>query len=81
MRRLRHCPRCTALLSEAALCDDQRGEEFNKLSWVEDITDDKDDRSRLFRDIRVEGDVNRNEPGTYELAYYAADSDGKPLEP
>ena len=52
------------------------GEEFNKLSWVEDITDDKDDRSRLFRDIRVEGDVNRNEPGTYELAYYAADSDG-----
>ncbi len=52
------------------------GEDFNKLSWVQEISDDKDDRSRLYQDIRVEGDVNWSEPGTYELAYYAVDSDG-----
>lgn len=52
------------------------GGEFNKLDWVDEITDDKDDRSRLFRDIRVEGDVDVSVAGTYSLTYFAVDSDG-----
>lgn len=52
------------------------GESFDKLSWVEDISDTKDSREYLFRYISIEGDVNVSAPGTYELKYHALDSDG-----
>lgn len=54
------------------------GESFDKLSWVEDISDTKDSREHLFRYISIEGDVNTSTPGTYELKYHAIDSDGNP---
>lgn len=52
------------------------GDSFSRLDWVEDITDDEDDRNSLYRDIRIDGEVDVNTPGTYELTYYAVDSDG-----
>lgn len=51
------------------------GDSFDKLSWVEEITDVQDPRYYLFQYIIVEGEVNTWQPGTYELAYYAVDSD------
>lgn len=52
------------------------GESFDKLSWVDEITDSKDSRYYLFQYISVEGDVNIWTSGVYELKYYAVDSDG-----
>lgn len=52
------------------------GESFDRLSFVEEITDTTDDRSYLFRYISVQGEVNVWQPGTYELKYHATDSNG-----
>lgn len=52
------------------------GESFDRLSFVEEITDTADDRSYLFRYISVQGEVNVWQPGTYELKYHATDSNG-----
>ncbi|MGI6012355.1 MAG: immunoglobulin-like domain-containing protein [Ruminococcus sp.] len=54
----------------------QAGESFSALDWVSDIEDDSDDRDSLFQDIRVDGEVDTSTAGTYELTYYAVDSDG-----
>lgn len=51
------------------------GESFDKLSWVQDIIDNKDSREYLFRYIAIEGNVDTSAPGTYELKYYVMDSD------
>lgn len=56
----------------------ERGAAFNELNYVEEIVDDKDDRAQLFRRIIINGEVNVNQPGTYELQYRVTDSDGNP---
>lgn len=52
------------------------GTNFSVISPVTDITDDKDDRSYLFRRIRVSGDYSTQTPGEYVLEYTVTDSDG-----
>lgn len=52
------------------------GSTFNELSYVKEITDDKDTRERLYRNIQIEGQVNSGTAGTYEMRYHVVDSDG-----
>ena len=52
------------------------GSSFNLLGYVQEITDDVDDRSWLFQHIQVAGEVNSYTPGVYEMIYYVIDSDG-----
>lgn len=52
------------------------GSNFSVISPVADITDDKDDRSSLFRRIHVSGDYSMTTPGQYVLQYVVTDSDG-----
>lgn len=52
------------------------GESFDRLSWIEDITDTKDAKEYLCRYVAISGDLNVWAPGTYELKYHATDSDG-----
>ena len=54
----------------------ERGAEFNRLSYVQDITDDQDSREELYRGIQISGEVDTNTPGEYILEYYVSDSDG-----
>jgi hypothetical protein len=49
---------------------------FDPLVYVEDIIDDKDDRSDLFRQIIINGDVDTAVVGEYEVIYYVVDFDG-----
>lgn len=51
------------------------GETFNVVNQVEKITDDKDSRWRLFRNIEVFGEYDTNTPGKYTLKYVVTDSD------
>lgn len=55
-----------------------QGGSFDLIGQVQDITDNKDDRSRLFRNIQVHGSYDVNTPGEYVLEYFAVDSDGNP---
>ena len=52
------------------------GSSFSVISAVADITDDKDDRSTLFRYIHVTGDYDLRTPGQYTLSYVVTDTDG-----
>lgn len=52
------------------------GSKFDYSTYIQDITDDKDDRSTLFRQIQLQNPVDTNTPGTYEVVYYVVDSDG-----
>lgn len=52
------------------------GSSFSVISVVADITDDKDDRSYLFRRIHVAGNYDVYTKGTYSLEYIVTDSDG-----
>lgn len=52
------------------------GGAFNPMSYIEEIVDDEDTRSDLFRRVRLEGAYNVNTVGNYELSYYCLDSDG-----
>lgn len=54
----------------------ERGAELNRLSYVQDITDDKDSRDELYQGIQISGEVDTNTPGEYMLEYYVVDSDG-----
>ena len=54
----------------------ERGAEFNRLSYVQDITDDQDSREELYRGIQISGEVDTNTPGEYILEYHVSDSDG-----
>lgn len=54
-----------------------RGDSVNRISFVESVTDDKDDKNTLWRRIEITGDeFDRNTPGTYEQIYYVIDTDG-----
>lgn len=52
------------------------GSKFDYSTYIQDITDDKDDRSTLFRQIQLQNSVDTNTPGSYEVVYYVIDSDG-----
>ena len=52
------------------------GSSFSVVSAVADITDDKDDRSTLFRYIHVTGNYDLRTPGQYTLDYVVTDTDG-----
>lgn len=54
-----------------------QGSYVNFLNYVEDITDDKDDRSWLWHQIYITGlrSLNLDIPGIYELYYTVTDSD------
>lgn len=54
----------------------EKGTQLDKLSYVKDIQDDKDQASDLYRKIQITGDIDVNTPGTYELTYYVVDSNG-----
>ena len=53
-----------------------RGESVNKLDYVKEIQDDDDNISELWHYIRVEGNLDVNVSGTYELSYYVTDLNG-----
>ena len=42
----------------------------------QEVIDDKDTKETLYQDIRIQGEVNIDAAGTYELIYQAVDSDG-----
>lgn len=52
-----------------------RGSRFDLLSYVKNITDNKDNREFIYNRIHVEGYYNLKIPGTYILEYYVIDSD------
>lgn len=52
------------------------GTALDKLSYVNDIQDDTETRSDLFKKIQITGEVNTATPGTYELTYYVVDNQG-----
>ena len=54
----------------------ERGAELDRLSYVQEITDDEDSRESLYRSIQISGDVDTNTPGEYTLGYFVVDSDG-----
>ena len=54
----------------------ERGAEFNPLSYVQDISDDKDSRDELYQGIQISGEADTNTPGEYILGYHVIDSDG-----
>lgn len=54
----------------------ERGADMNELSYVQDITDDKDSRDELYQGIQISGEVDTNTPGEYTLEYHVVDSDG-----
>lgn len=57
------------------------GSSFSVVSAVADITDDKDDRSTLFRYIHVTGNYDLKTPGQYSLEYVVTDTDGNTSVP
>ena len=50
--------------------------EFNALEYVSDVTDDTDTRDTLFTRISVEGTVDTQTAGTYEVYLFASDTEG-----
>ena len=62
-------------LSQYALNIPLNGD-FNALSYVSDVTDDVDSRDTLFTRISIDGSVDTQTEGTYELYFYANDTDG-----
>lgn len=52
------------------------GDDLYLVSLVEDITDNKDERYKLFRNIEIFGEYDKNTPGEYELEFVVTDSDG-----
>lgn len=52
----------------------KQGENIDKLSYVKEIQDDADNISELWHYIQVDGTLDTNVPGTYELTYYVTDS-------
>lgn len=63
-------------LSESKVVVKKGDSSFDKISYVDEIVDDKDDRAQLFRRIIINGEFNINQVGTYELIYRVTDSDG-----
>ena len=50
------------------------GGSLNLLSYVSDVSDDVDSRDYLMGRIEIDGEVNYNAPGEYELRFYVRDS-------
>lgn|SRR5699024_10026447 len=74
-------PAVPVLTLSAETMEITAGTNFSVISPVSDITDDKDDRSYLFRRIRVSGDYSTQTPGQYTLQYTVTDSDGNQSVP
>lgn len=51
------------------------GSTFNIVSYVDNITDDVDDRTTLFKRIIADGSYDVNIPGDYTLNVYCTDTD------
>ncbi len=51
------------------------GGTFNVVSYVDDIVDDVDDRTTLFKRIIADGSYDINVPGDYTLSIYCTDTD------
>lgn len=51
------------------------GGTFNIVSYVDDIIDDADDRTTLFKRIIADGSYDVNVPGDYTLSVYCTDTD------
>lgn len=51
------------------------GTSIDLLSYVKNISDDKDDVYTLWRKIQISGEVNTSVEGTYTCTYYVLDSD------
>jgi len=69
-------PECPVLTLKSKKVRIQKGDKFDVIYQVKSITDNKDEKSTLFQDIRVYGDYNLDKEGEYELTYIACDSDG-----
>lgn len=52
------------------------GTSIDRLSYVADIKDDVDETNVLWRGIQIDGILDVNTPGTYELTYFVVDSNG-----
>lgn len=50
------------------------GSAFQYMDYIESITDDEDDTSTLYRQIRLVGEVDTSQAGEYEVSYYVTDS-------
>lgn len=53
----------------------EKGETFDVLSAVDQVVDDQDDTSTLFKRIHVDGEYDTSVPGTYKIRYYVLDTD------
>lgn len=51
------------------------GGAFNIVSYVDDIIDDADDRTTLFKRIIADGSYDINVPGDYTMSIYCTDTD------
>lgn len=69
-------PECPVLTLKSKKVRIKKGDKFDVIYQVKSITDNKDEKSTLFQDIRVYGDYNLDKEGEYELTYIACDSDG-----
>lgn len=52
------------------------GTNIDRLSYISDIQDDADATNELWRKIQIDGSLDVNTPGTYELTYFVVDSNG-----
>lgn len=53
------------------------GDDINRLSFIESVSDDKDTEEYLSGRIQITGDdFDRNKPGTYKQIFFVIDSDG-----
>lgn len=50
------------------------GENFDALSVIDQIVDDVDDTSTLYRRIHADGEYDTSTPGTYTIRYYVMDT-------
>lgn len=53
------------------------GGAFNYMDYIADMTDDKDDRSTLNREVELDGSVDTGKAGDYNVTYTVRDSSGK----
>lgn len=53
-----------------------KGGTFKKMDYIQEVVDNADSESELYRRIQISGSYNVNKAGTYELSYSVTDSDG-----
>lgn len=69
-------PEAPKLTLAAHTAEVPQGAGFEALSYVQEITDDRDGQELLYGQIQISGEVNTAEAGSYELVYWVTDSDG-----